>query len=160
MNAADLKHRTVYRLARTVANPEPDRRRRGNHLNTTETWPEGLLIYAFVDTFTAKPHTYVRLSAKGYYNDLTPVHGGFAAFVDALEPVRTLDSILFGARQSLAIVTPDEILAELIDTHHVSLDEIEIVVSKLVQREEAAVAARQASHTGAPDGASSTGGPE
>jgi hypothetical protein len=145
MNAADLKHRTVYRLSRLVTNPTPDRRRRGNHLDTAETWPEGLLVYAFVDTYTAKPHVYTRLSAKGYYDDLTPVHQGFKAFVAALEPVRTLESILFAARESIAIVTPEEIITEMVATRHLSLDEIEIIVAKLVQREEAAVEARAAS---------------
>lgn len=145
MTEADLRDRTVYRLARDVPNPNPDRRsRRGRHIRTCVTWPAGLLVYALHDTWTARPKVYWRLDGEGLYDDLTATHAGYQAFLAALEPVRTLDSLLFGARKGLGSITPEEVLEHLLATSRIDLDTIAGAIGQLETREAAERAAEMA----------------
>lgn len=149
MKTEELQHRTVYRLTRTVTNPAPDKRRTRDFWALRE-WSEGMLVYTFEDKHTNPRRPHWRLRTRKYYGDVcsTDESGGFAALVDALEPVHTLESVLYAAKESPALINPMEILEELIASQHISLEAVEIVIATLIARS----AAEHEADTGATTG--------
>lgn len=137
MKTADLAHRTVYRLARTVTNPTPDRRRARDFWALAE-WPEGLLVYAFEDKHTNPRRPHWRMRTRRFHGDVcdTAEGGAFEALIDALEPVHTLESVLYAAKESQAVINATEILAELIEAKLITLENVEIAIMTLIARHE------------------------
>jgi hypothetical protein len=149
MSPADLKHRAVYRLTRDVKNPTPDRRRVRDFWALTE-WKAGMLVRAFEDKHTNPRRPHWRLSTRKFYGDVcdTAEGGSFEALVAALEPERSLEATLYAARESTAIVFPEEILQLLIDEGPLTLEMIDAAVVVLIERNDADNAAASEATTG------------
>ncbi len=129
MTLKELKDGSVYRLTRDVANPEPDRRMTRDWTRAP-IWQAGILV-------CYSGRSYPQLRARGFYDDLTPTHDGFAAFVAALEPApRNFDNVMFGLHRGSRTMTAYGALRELVRQGRVTLDEVETAFAADAARED------------------------
>lgn len=118
MKSEDLKDGAVYRLARDVVNPEPDRRQT-RHWTSAPVWKAGLRVVCSI-------FDRLELRAAGHYDDMGRWHAGFPALVEALELApRNFVNVMLGINRSPSTDNGQSVLAELVRQGKITLDDIE-----------------------------------